>query len=135
MIVVIDNNIVLDALLERESFNDAAEKVLLACAGDYTGCLTANSLTDIFYVLAKLTGAAQAKQSVRKLVELFEIISVSETDCINALEMDLDDFEDALLLACAEKAGVEYIISRDAKFSGEGTSVSVISPAEFLADI
>ena len=132
MIVVIDNNIVLDALLEREPFNYDAEKVLMACAGDDIGCLTANNLTDIFYVLAKMIGAAQAKQSVGKLVELFEIISVNETDCINALEMDLDDFEDALLLVCAEKAGAEYIVSRDAELSGDESSVNVVSPAEFM---
>ena len=133
MIIVFDNNIVLDALLERKPFYENAAQLMTACVSDNTGCLTVNSLTDIFYVLSKFIGTAKAKQCVRKLMELFEIIPVNESDCINALEMPIDDFEDALLASCAEKVGAEYIISRDVDFARTESPVRVISPSEFLS--
>jgi len=135
MIVVVDNNIVLDALLERKPFYSDAAQLLTACLSGHTGCLTANSLTDIFYVLSKYIGAVKAKQSVKKLTELFEIISVTEADCINALELPMDDFEDALIASCAKKAGAEYIISRDADFKRSASPIRIISPSEFLSNI
>jgi len=135
MTIVFDNNIVLDALLERKPFYADAAQLLTACAGEHTGCLVANSLTDIFYVLSKFVGATKAKQSVKKLTELLHIISVSEADCINALELPMDDFEDALLASCAKKAGAEYIISRDIDFARAASPVQVMSPSEFLSGI
>ena len=134
MIVVVDNNIVLDVLLERKPFYSDAAQLLTACVSNHTGCLTANSLTDIFYVLSKYIGAAKAKQSIKKLTGLFEIISVTEADCINALELPMDDFEDALIASCAKKAGAEYIISRDADFT-RVSPIQVIHPSEFLSII
>jgi len=49
--IIIDNNIALDALLGRQPFNEAAEKILTACVDMHKGCLSVNSLIDIFYVL------------------------------------------------------------------------------------
>ena len=78
MTVVFDNNVVLDALLGRKPFCDGAERLLTACADEHTGCLTANSLTDIFYILSKAVGASKAKQAVRKLTELLETVWIFE---------------------------------------------------------
>ena len=131
MIIVFDNNIILDALLRRKPFCENAERLLTDCVSAHTGCLTANSLTDIFYVLSKFVGTTKAKESISKLVDLFEIISVNKSDCINALEMPMDDFEDALLASCAEKIGAQYIISRDVGFVNAESPIRVISPQEW----
>jgi predicted nucleic acid-binding protein len=132
MILVLDNNVVLDALLERKPFFDNAAQVLTSCAGENKGYLTANSLTDIYYVLSKFLDAAAAKQTIRKLMELFEIISIDGIDCINALELLMNDFEDALIAVCAGKVGADYIISRDINFARAASPVQIISPFEFL---
>ena len=45
----------------------------------------------------------------------------------------MKDFEDALVVACAEKSDLNYIITNDKGFlSSSDLSVSVISPADFL---
>ena len=132
MIVVIDNNIVLDALLEREPFFADATEALSVCASGHSGYLTANSLTDIYYVLSKSMKASAAKQIIRKLMGLFGIISITETDCINALELAMDDFEDALIVACGVKVSAELIVSRDSAFEQSTSPIEVVSPAEFL---
>ena len=134
MIIVFDSNVVLDALLEREPFYKDSAQVLTTCVGEHVGYLTANSLTDIFYVISKFIGVVKAKQAVRKLIELFEIISINEADCINALELPMDDFEDALLVSCAEKVGADCIISRDIQFICTESPVRIISPRVYIKD-
>jgi predicted nucleic acid-binding protein len=64
-----------------------------------------------------------------------DIISVTHGDCINALSLQIDDFEDALVAVCAQKAGADYIITRDDKFLCGGSAVKAITPGEFLAKL
>jgi predicted nucleic acid-binding protein len=132
MKIIFDNNIILDALLERKPFNESAEQILMACADTHKGCLSANSLTDIFYVLQKVAGAAEAKKAVKKLMDLLEIISVNEEDCQNALSLPINDFEDALVIICAKKAGADYIVTRDDLLLATDSPVTIVSPSKLL---
>jgi len=134
MMVVFDNNIILDALLERKPFSIEAEQLLAACASEHLGYLTANSLTDIFYVISKFAGAINAKQTVKKLADLFEIIPVSGEDCINALELPIDDFEDALIITCTARCGADCIITRNEKLLNENSSPVMIMSPQMLLD-
>jgi predicted nucleic acid-binding protein len=132
MRIVIDNNIILDALLERKPYFDLSAQVMTACADANKGYVTANSLTDIFYVLKKSIGAAGAKSAIRQLMELLETISINEEDCINALSLPMDDFEDALVAICARKAEADYIVTRDEEFLSQTAPVTTISPRKLL---
>ena len=132
MKIAIDNNLVLDALLARQPFNEVAEQILTACVDTHKGCLSTNNLTDIFYVLRKSIGASMAKAAVEKLMGLLEIISVNDEDCLNALSLPINDFEDALVVICAKKALADYIVTRDEKFLQLETSVSLILPSNLL---
>lgn len=132
MKIIIDNNIMLDALLERQPFNESAEQILTACADTHKGCLSANSLTDIFYVLRKSISVDATKATIKKLMELFEIISVNEEDCPNALSLPIDDFEDALVITCAVKTGTVYIVTRDKLLLKTNSPVTIVSPEKLL---
>ncbi|MCL1873869.1 MAG: PIN domain-containing protein [Clostridiales bacterium] len=135
MKIVIDNNIALDAFLGRQPFNEAAEQILAACADPHQGCLSVNSLTDIFYVLRKSVGIAAAKTTVKKLMELFEIISVNSEDCLNALSLPIDDFADAIIVICGKKSEADCIVTRDEKFLQAKSPVPVITPGELLGKL
>ena len=132
MKIVIDNNIALDALLERKPFNEAAEKLLTACVYTHKGCLSANSLTDIFYVLRKYMGATSAKAAVQKLMELFTILSINDEDCQKALSLPIDDFEDALVVICGKNADADCIVTRDENFLKIKSPVPIMSPDKLL---
>ena len=58
MKLLIDTNIALDFLLQREPFDRDAE-ILFQAISDrtVTGYVTANSLTDIFYIARRHTGS------------------------------------------------------------------------------
>ena len=138
MKVVIDNNVVIDALKPRQPFDTEAKALFRAFGQEkFEPYVTANSLTDIFYVLRRGNdaNAAKAKAVVANLVSVVNVIPLSETDCTNALALPMDDFEDALIDVCAQKINADYIVSRDEKFLKAGTTVEVITPGQLLANI
>jgi predicted nucleic acid-binding protein len=135
MKILIDNNIALDALLGRHPYNEAAEKILTACVDRHKGCLSVNSLTDIFYVLRKSIDVSSGKAVIKKLMELFEIISLNDDDCLNALSLPIDDFEDALVVICGKNAGADFIVTRDKNFLKIESLVPVLSPDKLLERI
>ena len=106
MKVVIDNNVVIDALKPRQPFDTEAKAVFRAFGQEkFEPYVTANSLTDIFYVLRRGNdaNAAKAKAVVANLLSVVSVIPLTETDCANALALPIDDFEDALIDVCAQK--------------------------------
>ena len=71
--------------------------------------------------------------TMRSLFAIFSIIDVLGTDCHEALDFPLDDYEDALLVVCSNRIGADYIITRDEEFLNKAKPpVSVISPADFI---
>ena len=46
--------------------------------------------------------------------------------------MPIDDFEDALVVVCAESANLDYIITNDKTFLDLDLTVPSIDPADFL---
>ncbi|MDF9408095.1 PIN domain-containing protein [Pelotomaculum isophthalicicum JI] len=133
MNVLIDTNVILDALVSRAPFNESAEKLFfLTAENKITACITANSVTDIYYLLHKhLHDNTQCRQALLKLFTLFKILDVTGSDCEKALEMPMPDYEDALLAACAKRGKVDCIITRNQKdFSV--SPVKALSPEDFL---
>ena len=133
MNVLIDTNVILDAVTGREPYNEHAEKLLLFITEDkLKAFITASSVTDIYYLLNKyLHNKEQAKQVLIKLFSEFEIIDVTRRDCEKAFNLIMNDFEDALLATCAKRKKLDYIITRNLK-DFTGSPVEAISPADFL---
>ncbi|MDR0515047.1 MAG: PIN domain-containing protein [Coriobacteriaceae bacterium] len=133
MRLLIDTNVILDACLSREPWREAAERLIVACAEEkVTGCVTASSITDIYYILNKtLHSTEQAKQSVQKIITILDVLDVNGTDSERALDLPLSDYEDALLACCAKRHKAEYIVTRNLKHF-EGSPLKVISPGDLL---
>ena len=133
MRVVIDNNVIVDALKPNPQFADDSQEILrLASARTIEGFVSANSLTDIFYVLRKEHGADKTKIMLEKLLLILDIIGIEPDDCITALKKPMNDFEDALVDVCAQKNNADFIVSRDEKFIKTETAVEVIMPVDLL---
>ena len=133
MNVLIDTNVILDFILKREPHDaDAAllfERLILSKSKVW---LTASTITDIYYITRQaLHDAAAAKNTIAKLLNTFQIAAVDKKDCLNALDSELDDYEDALVSICAQKAKAEYIITRNERHF-EQSPVPALSPHAFL---
>ena len=133
MIVLLDTNIFLDALQERQPFDVPAKDILKRAQNREMTCLfTANTAADIFYLYSKTRDIKSAKIALGFLLEHYGVVSVTHDDCKNAMSLPIEDFEDALVSVCALKANVDYIITRDEKFLKADLPVRRITSNEFI---
>jgi len=136
MTVILDTNIIMDALQERQPFDIKAKEILLrAQNGEFSCCFTANAVADIFYLYSKARGVKTARSALEFLLSTYKVISVSHEDCIKAMSIPIEDFEDALIAYCAEKAQVDCIITRDERFLRSDSPVKITSPQDFLENL
>lgn len=133
MRVIIDTNIVLDVLLEREPFVQAAVNLFsLAEESVIEAFLCATTITTIDYLLNRSLPASTARAALRKLISLFEVASVNRLVIERAHESKINDFEDAVLAESGRSAGVDSIVTRNSK-DFLGSALKVFEPSEFLA--
>ena len=133
MTILLDTNIIIDALQERQPFDAPAKEIMRkARTKEITCCFTANAVTDIFYLYSKVRDLQSARSALTYLLENYSVVSVTQEDCISAMSFPIDDFEDALVVTCAKKAEVDYIITRDEKFLCDKSPVDIITPIELL---
>lgn len=133
MKVLIDTNIIIDALTGREPFRNAAEQIFILAANRNADMyITAGAATDIYYLIRKyLHSTQQAKDIMSKLYELFCILDVTGEDCISGLSADMKDYEDAVVSACAQRNQMQYIVTRNIK-DYVHSKVPAVLPEEFL---
>ena len=95
--------------------------------------VTANSITDIYYLAKKRIGNTAAIVAINTIILTHNIISIDKEDCVNALHSTITDFEDALIVACGIKDSVDYIITNDQDFLKEAAYMrNVITPTQLL---
>ena len=133
MRVLIDTNIVLDFLLQRNPFVQDAELIFQAMdCGQIIGYVTATTLTDIFYISRKHTRSVEkARQAVLETLTVMVICPVNRAVLESAFRSGLADFEDAVQIFCAVNQGLDAILTRDAQ-GFLNSSVTVLSTQELL---
>ena len=133
MKILLDTNIVIDILTAREPFVFDSVKVLAHIENNaIEAYLTANSITDILYVLRKEIPEKNRRQEiVKNILQILDIISVTKIDIFKAFDLEYTDFEDALQAQCAKKIKADYIITRNKK-DFKDTAIHAVTPAEFL---
>ena len=136
MKILIDTNIVLDVLLRRTDFFNASYNVLkLATLGKAEAIVTANSITDIYYILHRANKEPiKSKDAIVQLLSLVNIADVLASDVMNALSSKITDFEDALAGAIAKRVKADYIVTRNTK-DFNNSPVAAIDPKDFLIQL
>ena len=135
MRVLLDTNVVLDVLLQREPHVEASAAVLAVVeSGIVTGLLGATTVTTIFYLVEKALGARRARKHVETLLSLCEIAPVGEDVLREALTLGLPDYEDAVLHVAARQAKAQGIVTRDQQ-GFKRAELPVYTPDELLATL
>ena len=133
MNVLFDTNVVLDALLDRKPWADAASGLFDRVeSGRLVGLLGAPTITTIHYIARCNVDRESANSMMRDLLRLFEVAPVGRTVLESALVLDFDDFEDAILHEAGRLAGVQAIVTRDKKGFSAAT-LRVYSPDVLIA--
>ncbi len=133
MKILIDTNVIIDALTSREPWNESAEKIFIMAANNIVDMyITASSTTDIYYLVTKhLHNTETARQVMSKLYSLVGILEVKEEDCVDALVSPITDYEDAVVEQVARRSGVECIVTRNQKDYELGLA-KVFLPDDFI---
>ena len=132
MKVLVDTNVVMDALLGREPYFEDSNRVLQIC-GDkkVEGYLAAHTITNLFYYLRKHYQNEDCRDILLNLFEIFEIEQIDSAKLKTALEnKDFKDFEDCLQMECACANDAKYIVTRNGK-DFVHSIIPSIAPDEF----
>jgi predicted nucleic acid-binding protein len=130
--LLLDLNVMLDVILEREPGADAASALWAAIEGGQgRGLIPAHGVTTIFYLLQKARGASFAREGVERLITVFGVAAVNDAVVRRALVFAWPDFEDAVCAAAAEASGCEAIVTRDPD-GYPNAPLPVIDPAAAL---
>lgn len=133
MRILIDTNIILDFLLQREPFFPDTELLFQTLdSGQVIGYATATTITDIFYIARRHTRSIeQARQAISEILTAMEICPVNREVLETAFRSGLADFEDAVQVACAIAQRLDAILTRDTQ-GFLNSSVPVLSVQDFL---
>lgn len=134
MKVMVDTNVLLDVLAKREPFHKAAAEILrLSEAGELSAYITASTVTDIFYILGRYISDKEAlRETIQRVLIVVDVADVLKSDILKAFELDISDYEDALLARCAKRIKADYIITRNTR-DFKNSPVTPITPDDFLA--
>ncbi len=93
MRAVFDTNVLLDAIIAGRADGDIAKSLLLKAAhSEIDAIITANTITDIYYVAKKAAGDAIAREAIANIMNVFCVVPVAKEDCANALSSPYERF-------------------------------------------
>lgn len=132
MKVAFDTNVLLDTILNRPGREEALRLMLAASEGKIAGLVSANSITDPYYLARKGIGNQAAREVIFDVLSIFDVALVDGDACSMALNEPMSDYEDAVLTVCAAREGADYIVTSDQGFLKTESPVQVRTPAALL---
>ncbi len=132
MNLLIDGNIILDVLQNREPHVEASSKVWKLCETNLVeGYVSALTFADMVYVMRKELTPEKIHEVLKKLALIFHFTELSVSDIEKAAGMMWNDYEDAVQAATAERIRAAAIITRNIK-DYQQSKIPAFTPAEFL---
>ena len=133
--VLLDTNVVLDFLLDREPFAEAAAAVWEAHReGHVEAYVSAITPVNVFYIARKLKGREEARRVVEGLLAEGRVGLIDSGVLLDALALPIKDHEDAVQHASATHSQLDFLVTRDPQDFVEAT-LSVLSPAALLMQL
>lgn len=131
--ILVDTNILLDYLLEREPyFNDAKDIILSCIDGNSKGCIAAHSIPNVFYILRRDFTAKERREVLSNLCSIFEVEGIDKAKLLSGLaNKNFTDFEDCLQMECAKSFGADYIVTRNV-LDYSTSKIKPITPSDYL---
>lgn len=132
MRILLDSDVTLDYILEREPFFEQAKEIFERYVnGEFVILVSAVSLTNIFYIVRKQKGKDAAFLAIKNLLISIEICNVNKLILQNALSLNFTDYEDAVQHTCAVENNLDAIVTRNLD-DYKNATMPVYAPAEYL---
>lgn len=136
MKALLDTCVVIDLLQKREPFFESSRKLFLCIANKQVeGCITANSVTDIYYIMHKYGHSTNvARKSLETLFKLVRIVDTTGTDCRKANLSSIVDYEDAVMIETAVRERMDIIVTRNIQ-DYSNSPIRVFTPEQALENL
>ena len=133
MKLLIDANILLDVLQNRENFVRASSMVWKLCETEQAkGYISALTFANLVYIMRKEMDAQKIEEVLHMLSLIFEFAELNDSDLFRAAALQWPDFEDAVQSVTAERIHADYIITRNVRDFSR-SKVIAFTPDELLA--
>ena len=114
--VFVDTDVVLDLLTKREPFFQSAILLFnLAEQKEIDAYISPVSISNLYYILRKISGNAAAVSAINTLRLILGIAPIDQRMVDIALASGFDDIEDALQYYTAVENNMEVVITRNVK--------------------
>lgn len=142
--VFLDTNILMDLLLERPGFEDAAVILQAGEDGRIELCCSYLTMANLAFILRKNTTPARLAPTLMQIQSLLDVLPMDASQLERACWINGRDFEDVLQAVCAHAAGCSHIVTRnpaDFRFTASkdfavdlSSFPIVCTPGEFLKE-
>jgi predicted nucleic acid-binding protein len=130
--VLVDINVILDCLNQRNFFETAAAIIDLCETKAAAGFVGAHEITTLSYFLNKTDkNAARVKTTLLNILDIFSVIPITGNILREALLSPITDYEDAVLEVSALGKKLDCIITRNLSDFAD-SRVPAFTPEEFL---
>lgn len=135
MKLLIDTNVILDMAFQRDGYDDSMKLFRKIRENGYSACITASSVTDLFYIIRKEThDTKQTYVIMENIFKLVTVLSVTEKDIRDVFGRRWKDFEDCVQYTAGKNNGVDCIITKNRKDYTD-TLMPVRTPATWIEEI
>ncbi len=130
--VLVDTDVILDLLLGRQPFFPSASRLFVAFQdGHLEGHVSSLAFANLFYLLRKESGGAEAIAILRTLRLVTRVLTVNEKIIDLALASTFTDFEDAIQYFAAAEWNLEAIVTRNRR-DYKASKIAIVSAEECL---
>lgn len=130
--ILIDSDVCLDSITGRIPHSNPADRLFGHVEdGVVKGIVSAESFSNIFYILRKLSSAKMAIQQIKNLRLLVNAGAIHESTIDSALKSGWNDFEDSLQYFCSLENDCDAIVTRNSS-DFQRSEIPVLTPTEFI---
>jgi len=112
---MLDTNIIIDVLSQRDGYRESLQLVKYCELGVAEGFVSVITVTDVMYILRKHIDPILVREAIQTLLLIVDVASVSKNDIIAGFNSEMKDYEDAVQVSCAERMKADYIVTRNVK--------------------
>jgi len=130
--VLLDTDVNLDFVLQRQPFFAEADQIFLRCSnGDFEAYICDITAINIFYIARKEIGRQKTIQAIADLLTMTKICTVKKSILQSALTSPITDYEDAVQHECAVAENLDAIVTRNTK-DYKNAPIKIFTPSDFL---
>lgn len=132
MKVLLDTDVILDFILQRQPFCTEAKEIFVHLAnGKFEAYVCDITVLNIFYIARKQFDSIQIRAEISKLLQIVNICSADHQILQTALISPISDYEDAVQNEVAIKENLDAIITRNAK-DFKNSQLEIYAPDAFI---